>query len=280
MKTPYTFSVLKYVHDPVTLEFANIGVALYAPEAKYLSALCTPHYGRLSKMFARVDGEHFRQLTRYLQDQIDVLGQRLLTELPFDGPARDIQLLLAKVLPRDDSAIQFSPAGAGLTSDPERTLNELYERFVERYAAPAEYPSRNDEEVWRVFKKPLEERHVIRCLKAKRIVAPNYDYEFKTARKNEIWHAYEPVSFDLVEASSILDKANTWLGRIGSLIDSRDKFKPYFLLGSPREEKLRTPFVKAQNILHKMPCDHEFVQENEAEDFAEELKKEVEEQNA
>ena len=47
MRITYTFSVLRYIHDPVTQEFANIGVALYAPEAKYLSAICTPHYGRL-----------------------------------------------------------------------------------------------------------------------------------------------------------------------------------------------------------------------------------------
>ena len=44
MKTPYTFSVLRYVHDPVSTEFVNIGVAVYAPAAKYLSALCTTHY--------------------------------------------------------------------------------------------------------------------------------------------------------------------------------------------------------------------------------------------
>ncbi|MGO9273834.1 MAG: DUF3037 domain-containing protein [Terriglobia bacterium] len=61
MKIPYTFSVLRYVHDPVTTEFVNVGVALYAPDAKYLSAICTPHYARLSdrlsEMFGRVDGE-------------------------------------------------------------------------------------------------------------------------------------------------------------------------------------------------------------------------------
>ena len=32
MKTAYTFSVLRYVHDPVTAEFVNIGVALYAAD--------------------------------------------------------------------------------------------------------------------------------------------------------------------------------------------------------------------------------------------------------
>jgi hypothetical protein len=110
----------------------------------------------------------------------------------------------------------------------------------------------------------LEEEHVIQWLEPKRIVAPDYEYEFKEAWKNEVWHTYEPVSFDLMESSSIVDKANTWVGRVTSLAASHEKFKPYLLLGEPHEEKLRGSFVKAQNILHKMPCEHEFVHEADA----------------
>jgi hypothetical protein len=78
-----------------------------------------------------------------------------------------------------------------------------------------------------------------------------------------------------MEATSIVDKANTWVGRITSLAQSEEKFKPYFLLGEPRESKLRSAFIKAQNILHKMPYDHDLVRETEAESFAEHLKAEV-----
>lgn len=108
-----------------------------------------------------------------------------------------------------------------------------------------------------------------------RIVAPDYECEFKEAWKNEVWHAYEPVSFDLVESTSVVDKANAWLGRITSLAASREGFKPYLLLGEPREEKRRNSFVKAQNILHKMPCEHEFVRASDAESFAKHLKTEI-----
>jgi Protein of unknown function (DUF3037) len=275
MKTAYAFSVLRYIHDPVTREFANIGVALYARDAKYASAICTPHYARLSKMFGQVDGERFRQITRYVQSRIEEIGERLRSQLPFPELPEGIEGLLAQVLPPDDSAIQFSPAGAGLTADPEKTLNDLFQRYVEYYASRPAYPSRDDEDVWRVFRRPLEEQGVIQRLKPKRIVAPDYEYEFKEAWKNEVWHAYEPVSFDLMESTSIVDKANTWLGRITSLAASSEKFKPYLLLGEPREDKLRTSFVKAQNILHKMPCEHEFVRESAAESFAKQLKAEI-----
>ena len=68
---------------------------------------------------------------------------------------------------------------------------------------------RSDEEIWRIFRKPLERRNLISTLKPKRITAPDYDYDFK----NEVWHVYEPVSFDLIEPNSLLEKANRWLGR-------------------------------------------------------------------
>ncbi len=227
-------------------------------------------------MFESIDGEHFRRVTRYLQARIEERGQRLKSELPFELPVREIERLLAEVLPPDDSAFQFSSAGGGLTSDPEKTLDELYQRYVERYTLRGITPSRGDEDVWKVYKEPLDKRHVIQYLRPKRIVAPNYNYEFEHARRNKLWHAYEPVSLDLVEASSIVDRANNWLGRMMSLAESDEKFELHVLLGKPQEPKLQSAYIKAQNILHKMPTKHELVQESEAEQFAEFLKREIE----
>lgn len=277
MKTAYTFSVLRYVHDPVTAEFVNIGVALYAPAVKYLNAICTSHYRRLSVVFEPIDGDHFREITRFLESRIELLGQKLNSELPFANPPGNIEAVLAQVLPADDSAIQFSTAGGGFTSDPEKTLNEMYVRYVERYVSKATRPSRDDEEVWKVFRAPLERRQVIKYLRPKRIVAPDYDYEFTRARKNEVWHAYEPISFDLAETDSIKDKANRWLGRVTTLADSKEKFRLHLLLGSPRESKLQKAYVQAKNILNKMPDKPQFIEENDAEHFADALKKEIDE---
>jgi hypothetical protein len=280
MNTPYTFSVLRYVHDPVTAEFVNIGVALYAPAAKYLDAICTSHYQRLSAMFEPIDGDHFRQITKFVQSRIEELGQRLNSELALKNPPKNIDDVLAQVLPPDDSAIQFSTAGGGLSSDLTKTLNELYVRYVERYISRGARPSRNDEDVWKVFRTPLEKREITKHLRPKKIVAPNYDYEFEHARKNQIWHAYEPVSFDLLEPGSIKDKANNWIGRSTSLADSLETFRIHILLGKPRDAKLQAAYVQAKNILHKMPGKPEIVEEDEAEEFAENLKKEIKEHGA
>jgi hypothetical protein len=275
MKVAYSFSVLRYVHDPVTQEFVNIGVAVFSSEARYLRAICTTSYARITNVFQKIDGQRFRQLSRYIQDQICATGQEYESALPLE-PGAAIEQLLARVLPPDDSAMQFSKAGVGLSADLDRTLRELFQRHVEEYSASAELSRRTDEEVWRVFREPLDRVLVTPRLRPKRIVAPDYEYEFERSWKNEIWHVYEPVSFDLVEAASMLDKANRWVGRATSLMDSADPFRVYMLLGEPADERLKATFGKAQNILNRMPGNKEFIRESEKEAFAEELAREVE----
>jgi hypothetical protein len=179
------------------------------------------------------------------------------------------------VLPADDSAFQFSSAGVGISRDLKKTLAELFDRYVEQYSSYPDLPRRDDDEVWRVFREPLERKHVAGWLAPKRIVARDYDYEFQHSWKNEMWHVCEPVSFDLIDGGSMLDKANRWVGRATSLADSSESFKIHVLLGEPQDPRLRGTFVKAQNILNKMPGHKEFVRESEADEFAEEVSREI-----
>jgi hypothetical protein len=273
MKAAYSFSVLRYIHDPTTQEFVNIGVAVFSAEAQYLRAICTPNYGRITHMFQKIDGPRFRQISRYIQEQICVAGQAHKSALPFESNS-NIEQVLSKILPPDDSAIQFSKAGVGLSTDLDRTLSELYQRHVEHYVTPVE-TRRTDEDVWRVFREPLDRVLVTPHLNPKWIVASSYDYEFQRSWKNEIWHVYEPVSFDMVEAGSMLEKANRWVGRATSLMDSSESFRIHMLLGEPADDRLKETFIKAQNILNKMPGQKEFIHESEADAFAEELAREV-----
>jgi len=226
-------------------EFANVGVALYSKERRFLSAISTANYGRLANMFGRIDGYRFRQTTRYIQERLRSLGTEISTGLPFESE-RAIEAILAQVLPPDDTSFQFSRPGVGITeNDLDATLRDLFARFVERYSSHPESTPRNDDEVWRVYREPLERRHVAQRLIPKRIVSPNYDYEFQHSWKNQTWRVYEPVSFDLLEQTSILDKANRWVGRAASLADSNERFKMFILLGEPRDSSLRTAFVKS-----------------------------------
>lgn len=276
MKTPYSFSVIRYVHDVVGGEFVNVGVALYASDNNYIDAICTKKYGRLSKLFVEVDGVQFRSLMNLLENHINRARQRLEGELQFEGRPKDVLDILNKIIPKDDSSLQFSAPGGGLTESPEKTLEDLYERYVERYCEKTQHVSRDDKEVWKVFRRPLEERKVVKHLKPHLIVANDYEYKFNHAWKNDQWRVLEPLSFDLENPHSITDKAAKWLGRAMALQNATEEFKLYMLLGKPMREGLMKAYTKAENLLNRIPVDKEFVREDEAEDFAAEVQAEIE----
>lgn len=273
MKVKYYFSVLRYAYDPLTQEFVNIGVVVYAPGHDFIAAECTSHYSRISKMFRRVDGPTFRGLTRYIEHQVERLRDDLSKGALFQDAS--LESILSKILPDDESAIRFSPGGAGITDDPQKALSALYERYVARYESSTEIVRRDDEDVWRIFRDPMVKTHAITRLVPKKITAPNYEYEFQHSWKNGVWHLYEPISFDLADPNSLLDKANRWLGRATNLYESQEAFKLFLLLGEPTDQKLKNSFIKAQNILNKIPGKKEFIRESDAEGFAEEVAAEL-----
>ena len=141
MKTPYSFVTLRYVHDVVTGEFANVGVVLYAPEQRLLLARFTGSHERLGAIFLKIDHAHFCALMHYLTIHFEELGEDLRDSLE-QRPTGEIEQVVRQVLPPDDSSLQWSEPGGGFTENAEETLRHLYSRLVERYVLDSEPPSR------------------------------------------------------------------------------------------------------------------------------------------
>lgn len=271
----YTYTVLRYVHDIATGEFVNVGVALHAPQARYASAQCRTTYGRLNKVFPGMNGEHFRSLMRHIQARFEELGEQLTNELALSEP-RNVMEIASSILPRDDSSLQWSTIGSGVTSNPSETLDKLYERMVMHYDDHLHHRRhRNDQDVWRNFKHSLEARRLLHHFKPKRISVKDDEIEFKYAWKNGIWHCLEPLSFDLSEADNIRDKAHQWLGQITSVQNASEQFKLYLLIGKPQEDQLSQAFDSALSILNKIAVDKQIFLEQDAEKLTDLIVQEI-----
>ena len=188
-------------------------------------------------------------------------------------PVTELNLIVRQVLPPDDSSLQWSEPGGGFADEPAKTLEELYKRLVEQYVAGAEQISRSDEEIAKPFKAKLGRK--VEKLAEKIIETKDYQYDFRFAWKNDIWHLYEPVSFDLVDPGSIREKANKWLGRGVALHEAPERFKIHFLLGEPRRDETKKAFENAMHLLSKIPGKKELVRENDIELFAEHVAEEI-----
>jgi len=277
-RTPYSYIVLRYVHDIGTGEFINVGVVLTAARGSYIGAKFKTAYGRVKKAFPTIDPDVFRARMRRLQAAFDQI-----TEGSIDAPnskdakeATAIEQLAHSVIRADDSSLQWSPVGSGLSKDLPATLASLYQRFVTKYDTELANAPRKDDDVWKHFRIELEKRNVLSHLEEKVIAVADDSVKFEHAWKNGAWHCYEPLSFDLASDASIKEKAHRWLGQVSSIKDSREGFRVYFLVGKPADADLSDAYEKAVSILRKAPSS-EVVEEDGAEQFSESVAKAISE---
>ena len=178
-------------------------------------------------------------------------------------------------MPHDDSSLQWSSIGGGLTANVHETFERLYDQFVARYDHKSHH-RRTDDEVWRPVLMKLEERDLAAKLHEKRIAGTVDDVTFKHAWRNGQWHVYEPVSFDLAEADSIKDKARNWLGHLSAVVDgTSEAFKPHFFVGAPSDPKLNAAYEVAKKILRQAPNNPEVFEESQLDEFVSQIEDEV-----
>lgn len=272
----YTYSVLRYVHDTTTGEFVNVGVALYAPEARYASAVCRSTYGRLNKVFPGINPDHFKSLMRHIQARFEEMGEQFNTQLPLNRVST-VEELAHRILPADDSSLQWAPMGSGRSADPANALEHLFDRMVMRYEDKAGRERRTEDDIWRRFKRTLEARQLLHHFQPRKITVQDDEIEFEYTWKNGVIHCLEPVSFDLSSADSIKDKAHRWLGRITSVANADEKFRLYFLVGEPQDQELGAAFNSALSILGKIPVETVIFREQQGDELSERLAREVSE---
>jgi hypothetical protein len=273
MSVSFTYRVVRYVHDPAAGETLNIGVILYAPDAGYLDARMDTRYERLSRTFARFEGEQYRTILRRFNLSVERFRERELQPLLFSAPAKTVSDLTRQIWPDEDLSFRMGPVLAGVTEYPEEELVAIFERMVLSQYLHDERQRRTDEEVWSLYKKPLAERAVVSVLKPKTIATADFHLTFEHAFKNERWHALQPLSLDYANSESIQRKAAQWLGNGTALMGQNELSTVYLLLGKPQLESHRPAYEKAKNLLHKMPLNHDIIEEDSAQDFASHIEK-------
>ena len=267
-KQTYSYTVLRYVHDVVCGEALNVGVVMHAPSAGFLKVRTRKTISRLKHVFPDLDRRDFVEAMRAVDRGLAPIKRQAKNSPLFEGQA-DARSHALKFLPNDDSALQWSPVGSGLTADLGTTFERLYERYVARNDRKAER-RRTDEDIWRPIREKLAERDVHVPFEPKVVCGPQDEIEFKKTWKNGRWHAYEPVSFDLADADHIKDKARRWRGHLSAVTGGHsDKFDltVHFVLGRPQNASLMPAYNTAKQILEGAELTDEVVDEDRVDEF-------------
>jgi hypothetical protein len=251
-RKPYSYTVLRYVHDVTTGEFVNVGIVFHMPSEASLRVRTRRTIGRIKDVFPDLDRQAFVAAMTSVEKGIAAVARELETSGLFRNEG-DAASLARRALPTDYSSLQWSPIGTGLTDDAGKTFARLFERFVSRYDVHSPH-RKNDEDVWRPVRDLLAERHVAVPLERKEITGKTDVISFDRAWKNGVWHVYEPLSLDLADGDGIKDKARRWLGHLSAIADEpSDPFKVSFILGKPQAGTLMPAYENAKAILARAP---------------------------
>jgi hypothetical protein len=272
----YSFCFLRYVHEPLSGEFANVGVLLWAPESRFLGFMASQKYSRLSQFFHGFQHQDHRQLLARIDTQFQKLGKELADagKLPFSEEPESARELALRVIPHDDAALQWSLSSGGLTESPASELDGLFQEAVARHYDSADESRRDDGAVYReVFSRAFESPAVKERMVPHEVSAPLASHVFPQAWKNGVWNVYQPLSFDLKQGESIRNKALRWDSLTRILGASAEKPRIHLLLGVPSGEQ-RRDYVNAKDILASSRL-ATLVEEDEAADFADRLEERV-----
>ena len=274
-KLPYTYIILRYVHDVMTGEFVNVGVVMHVSLQRRVLAKTRTTIGRLRGVFPDLNRNAFTAAMHAVQRAF----KKIAKENAKDGlfvTEGDATSFARQAVPADDSSLQWSPVGSGLTDEVEGTFNRLYDRFVARYDTHSRH-RRTDDDVWRPVLQKLEEKNIASRLQEKVISGPVDDVFFQHAWKNGRWNVYEPVSFDLVDADGIKTKAREWLGHLTAVVvgGNVEAFQPHFIVGAPSDPMLRNAYDSAVEILRRSPNNPEIYEETQIDDLVARIEDEV-----
>ena len=214
------YSIIRFLPYAETEEFANVGIVMFAPTARYFDFQLSNKWRRLSGFFDKLDRRVFAQGVTAFSEELartrDMAGQAS-AQWVFDDLVR----------PRE-ALFRFSAVRAVMAKSPQAKLNELFDHYVEHDFTTPEYQEKLIEKAVRgvLRREGLGER-----FHRAKLGAGALQFAVPFAELDEEGRALrviKPMHLAYDDPLRILDHGNQWLGRLRHL--ERVKAMPKSLL--------------------------------------------------
>ncbi|RLJ21981.1 DUF3037 domain-containing protein [bacterium endosymbiont of Escarpia laminata] len=220
-KTACQYAIVRFTPFIETGEFANVGIIMMAPNARYFGfKLLTKRHGRITKFFEEMDAKVFRSTMYALKEELERVHV-VLKSHGFDRryKTNDVEFakgLFAEVVRPRETILRFSEPRAVLTDDPKETLKELFAYYVERDFVTKEYRETVLEKGMRrlLLKEQLGERFT-----RERIGDDEYKVLFPFVEMHEKVPAriIKPLNLGQDDSSKIIEHGGKWEFRMREL---------------------------------------------------------------
>ncbi|PJJ17590.1 hypothetical protein CLU90_0767 [Janthinobacterium sp. 67] len=140
------YALLRFRPFVETGEFANVGIALIAPEARFFGFRILKRYARITQFFHQLDRQIYLDGRQLFKEEMDRFALEL-RRLALDGRKTQPDVVLARnlfaevVRPRE-AMLQFADQRVVMAEDPKAKLLQLFDHYVERNFVTKEYQER------------------------------------------------------------------------------------------------------------------------------------------
>lgn len=275
---PYQYSVLRYVNNLSSGEFVNVGLLMWMPYDCKMTYRINHRYRRVSEFFYPFDSSGYQQMIyrikqRCLQVQKEVNEDNY--NLFVKKPTRILEIL-DRIVTEDSTCFQWSEIGSGGVSNPTVRFEQLVQELIERHEKHVDRERQTETKILQAVTNRIEayglKRHVKEDVD---IISRNYSYTFSLGWDNHIPQVLEPITFDYVNASDVVEKAITWSGRLTNLANNAE-FELTGVVAPPANNTWPSEYKRALDILREAPKVRELISEADFDDFIPKIKKDME----
>lgn len=146
MKHACQYAIVHFMPFVETGEFANVGVVLLCPEARFFGFKLLKRYGRVTQFFEQLERRVFLEAKQGFQEELTRI-HGLLEARFFDGQRTGIDTegahrIFAELTRTREVMFRFEAPRVALTDNPKETLAQLYDFYVDHNFVTKEYQER------------------------------------------------------------------------------------------------------------------------------------------
>lgn len=220
-KVACQYALLRFRPFVETGEFANVGVVLIAPEARFFGFRLLKRYGRITQFFHQLDRKVYLSGRELFKEELNRFSAEL-RHLALDGRKRtpDIAMangLFAELVRPREAMLHFDELRVALADDPNAKLNALFDFYVERNFVTKEYQERLLESAVR---KLLYQANVGQAFQAAKIGTDDFEVNFPFVRKDkegEPLQVIKPLFLAQSDSTRVLTHGGQWVDKVRRL---------------------------------------------------------------
>ncbi len=258
----YIYSILKYQHSVLLGESLNIGVLIYFPSEDRIVFRYSKRLGRIKAIYDVISERTIKHYLSQIESSINTFDPCELPLFRIDKNNYFDLFVEKNILPRDGSALQFSPSkyASFSTRSIEETIESLTNRFIlEIHKGPNTGQSFKESQLSKRFYGYLSNLNFEKINSSNEKFYKDYkvvnetgnEFNFEYAWQNGTLNLLKDISFDLKDSRGLADKAYKNFGLFTDLKNEavENNFRYDLLISKPSSKDLYREFDHAVNLL-------------------------------